>query len=159
MLYFHKLGTPQSEDVLVYSRPDHPEWFVRGQVTDDGRWLVITEYKGANPENSLYLKDLSKPGSPIEPFVPGMDAFYSFVNNDGDLFYVRTNKGAPRIRLVAIRRGQSDPATWKEVIPEARGRDVLDLVSMVGGASSPRGRGTRAPRSSSTTSRAGAPAA
>ena len=55
MLYFHKLGTPQSEDVLVYSRPDQPEWYLRGQVTNDGRWLVITEYKGANPENSLYL--------------------------------------------------------------------------------------------------------
>jgi prolyl oligopeptidase len=132
MLYFHKLGTPQSEDVLVYSRPDHPEWYVRGTVTDDGRWLVITEYKGADPENSLYLKDLTQPDSPIEPFVPGMDAFYSFVNNVGDLFYVRTNKDAPRIRLVAIRRGQSDPATWKEVIPEARGTAVLDIVSMVG---------------------------
>lgn len=133
MLYFHKLGTPQSEDVLVYARPDHPEWYIQGKVTDDGRWLVITEYKGASLENSLRLQDLSKPGSPIEPFIAGMDAFYSFVNNDADVFYVRTNKGAPRNWLVAIRRRQADVREWKEIIPEAKGRDVLDVVSMVGG--------------------------
>jgi prolyl oligopeptidase len=131
MLYFHKLGTPQSEDVLVYSRPDHPDWFVRGRVTEDGRWLVITEYKGSNPENSLYLKDLTKPDSPIEPFIPGMDAFYSFVSNDADTFYVRTNKGAPRNRLVAMRRGHTDIGDWKEIIPEAKNGAVLEVVSKV----------------------------
>ncbi|MBI1752481.1 MAG: S9 family peptidase [Acidobacteria bacterium] len=133
MLCFHKLGTPQSADELVYQRPDQPEWYLGGTVTDDGRWLVISCGKGTNPESSLFLKDLAKPGGAVEPFLDKMDAAYGIVDNEGDLFYVSTNQGAPRNRLVAIRRGQADPSLWKEVIPEAKGKDVLESVSLVGG--------------------------
>ncbi|MCE1203425.1 MAG: prolyl oligopeptidase family serine peptidase [Holophagaceae bacterium] len=133
MLCFHKLGTPQAEDVLVYQRPDQPEWYLGGSVTDDGRWLVISAGKGTNPESSLFLQDLSKPGSPVEPFLDKMDATYSIVDNEGDRFFVSTNLGAPRNRLVAIRKGQTDPAQWTEIIPQAKGKDVLEGVSLVGG--------------------------
>jgi prolyl oligopeptidase len=132
-LCFHKLGTPQSEDVLVYQRPDQPEWYLGGNVTDDGRWLVISCGKGTNPESSLFLQDLSKPGSPVEPFLDKMDATYNLVDNEGDRFFVSTNQGAPRNRLVAIRKGQTDPAQWTEIIPQAKGKDVLESVSLVGG--------------------------
>ncbi len=132
LLYFHKLGTPQSEDALIYQRPDQPEWYLGGTVTDDGRWLVITGNKGTNPETSLFLKDLTKPGSPVEPFLDRMDATYSVVDNEGDRFFVVTNQGAPRNRLVAIRKGQTEPANWTEIIPQAKGRDVLESVSLVG---------------------------
>jgi prolyl oligopeptidase len=132
MLYFHKLGTPQSQDALTYQRPDQPEWYLGGSVTDDGRWLVITGNKGTNPETGLFLKDLTKPGSPVEPFLDRMDATYSVVDNEGDTFFVLTNQGAPRNRLVAIRRGQADPSQWTELIPQAQGRDVLESVSLVG---------------------------
>ncbi|HJV90585.1 MAG TPA: prolyl oligopeptidase family serine peptidase [Holophagaceae bacterium] len=131
-VYFHRLGTPQAEDVRVFHRPDQPEWYLGAQVTDDGRWLVITAGKGTNPESSLFLKDLSKPDAPVEPFLDQMDASYSVVDNEGDLFYVVTNQGAPRNRLVAIRRGQVDRKHWKELIPEAKGTDVLESVSLVG---------------------------
>ncbi|WP_257309264.1 prolyl oligopeptidase family serine peptidase [Geothrix fuzhouensis] len=133
LLYFHKLGTAQSEDTLIYQRPDQPEWYIGGSVTDNGRWLVITCGKGTNPESSLFLKDLSKPGSPVEPFLDRMDASYSVVDNEGDTFFVLTNQGAPRNRLVAIRKGQTDPAVWTGIIPQAKGRDVLEAVSVVGG--------------------------
>ncbi|MBK8790452.1 MAG: S9 family peptidase [Holophagaceae bacterium] len=133
MLCFHKLGTPQTEDVLVYQRPDQPEWYLGGSVTDDGRWLVISAGKGTNPESSLFLQDLAKPGSPVEPFLDKMDATYGIVDNEGDRFFVSTNQGAPRNRLVAIRRGQTDPAQWTEIIPQAKGKDVLESVSLVGG--------------------------
>ena len=133
MLCFHKLGTPQTEDVLVYQRPDQPEWYLGGSVTDDGRWLVISAGKGTNPESSLFLQDLSKPGSPVEPFLDKMDATYSVVDNEGDRFFVTTNQGAPRNRLVAIRKGQTDPKQWTEIIPQAKGKDVLEGVSLVGG--------------------------
>ena len=133
LLYFHKLGTPQAEDVLIYQRPDQPEWYLGGSVTEDGRWLVIHGSKGTNPESSLFLKDLSMPGSPVEPFLDRMDASYGIVDNEGDRFFVTTNHGAPRNRLVAIRRGQTDPAQWTELIPQAKGRDVLESVSLVGG--------------------------
>jgi len=133
MLCFHKLGTPQAEDRLVYQRPDQPEWYLGGSVTDDGRWLVISAGKGTNPESSLFLQDLSKPGSPVEPFLDKMDATYGIVDNEGDRFFVSTNQGAPRNRLVAIRKGQTDSAQWAEIIPQAKGKDVLESVSLVGG--------------------------
>ncbi|BDU69171.1 prolyl endopeptidase [Geothrix oryzae] len=133
MLCFHKLGTPQSEDVLVYQRPDQPEWYLGGSVTEDGRWLVIYGSKGTNPETSVFLKDLTKPGSPVEPFLDRMDASYGVVDNEGDRFFVTTNQGAPRNRLVAIRKGQADPSHWTEIIPQAKGKDVLEAVSLVGG--------------------------
>ncbi|MFZ1376718.1 MAG: prolyl oligopeptidase family serine peptidase [Geothrix sp.] len=133
MLCFHKLGTPQAEDVLVYQRPDQPEWYLGGSVTDDGRWLVVTAGQGTNPESSLFLQDLSKPGSPVEPFLDKMDASYGIVDNEGDRFFVSTNQGAPRNRLVAIRKGETDHAQWTELIPQAKGKDVLESVSLVGG--------------------------
>ena len=133
MLCFHALGTPQSADRLVYQRPDQPEWYLGGTVTDDGRWLVISCGKGTNPETSLYLQDLTKPGSPVEPFLDRMDATYNIVDNEGDRFFVSTNQGAPRNRLVAIRKGQTEPSAWTEIIPQAKGKDVLESVSLVGG--------------------------
>jgi prolyl oligopeptidase len=132
-LCFHKVGTHQAEDALIYQRPDQPEWYLGGTVTDDGRWLIISCGKGTNPESSLYLQDLSKPGSPVEPFLDKMDAAYSIVDNEGDCFFVSTSKDAPRNRLVAIRKGQADAATWIEIIPQAKGKDVLESVSLVGG--------------------------
>ncbi|MBI3132146.1 MAG: S9 family peptidase [Acidobacteria bacterium] len=131
-LCFHKLGTPQSEDLLVYHRPDQPEWYLGGSVTDDGRWLVITGSQGTNPESSLFLQDLSIPDAPVEPFLDRMDAAYTVVDCEGDLFFVLTNQGAPRNRLVAIRKGQLEPSQWQELIPEGKGRDVLESVSLVG---------------------------
>jgi len=133
MLCFHRLGTSQSADELVYRRADQAEWYLGGTVTNDGRWLVISCGKGTNPESSLFLKDLLKPGSAVEPFLDKMDATYGVVDNEGDLFFVTTNQAAPRNRLVAIRKGQTSPAHWTELIPQSKGKDVLESVSLVGG--------------------------
>jgi len=129
-VFFHRLGTPQSQDTLVFQRPDQPEWYLHAEVTDDGRWLILQAGKGTNPESALFLKDLSKPGSPIVPFLDRMDASYRVVDNEGDTFFVVTNQGAPRKRLVAIRPGQTEPRDWRVLIPEAR--EVLQGVSLVG---------------------------
>jgi prolyl oligopeptidase len=132
-LFFHKLGTSQSEDTLIYQRPDQPEWYLSGSVTDDGHWLVISCGKGTNPESSLFLQDLTTPNSPVGPFLDKMDAAYNVVDNEGDRFFISTNQGAPRNRLVAIRKGQTEPSTWTEIIPQSKGKDVLESVSLVGG--------------------------
>ncbi|BDU71053.1 prolyl oligopeptidase family serine peptidase [Mesoterricola silvestris] len=130
---FHAMGTPQADDTLVYERPDQPEWYLSPDVSDDGRWLTIHISKGDAPEQSVLLKDLRKPGAKMTPFLDRFDARYSPVGNKGDVFYFKTDKGAPRGRLVAIRAGHPDPKEWTELIPQAAGTDVLQNVSLVGG--------------------------
>ena len=75
-LYFHKLGTPQTEDTLVYTRTDDPDWFVDGRVTDDGRYLVIQANHGDAVQNTLLVQDLSASGAPVKAVIPEPTAVY-----------------------------------------------------------------------------------
>ncbi len=127
---FHKVGTAQDQDALVYERKDQPDWGFRSGVTEDGAWLVISQSEGTDRNNRVYLKDLTKSDAPVQPFLDAFDAQYSVVGNDGDLFYIKTNKDAPRSRLVAIPFGPKQ--AWRELIPEAKGHEVLSAVSLVG---------------------------
>ncbi len=130
-VYFHAIGTAQDKDVLVYERPDKPDWGFSAEVTDDGRFLLVYQTEGTDNRNRIFLKDLKVPGGTIVPFLDDFDAAYSVAGNDGDVFYVLTNQGAPRYRLVAIDRKAPAAANRKTLIPEAPGRDVLDSVIMV----------------------------
>jgi prolyl oligopeptidase len=131
-LFFHKLGTPQSQDTLVYTRTDDPEWFVGGVVTDDGRYLVIQANHGDEVQNTLLVQDLTAGATaPIQPVIPKPTAVYNFVGNIGPTLYVMTDDGAPKYKLVAIDLANSDPAHWRTAVPE--GADTLDSVSLVGG--------------------------
>jgi len=131
-VWFHRRGTPQAEDELVYRRPDQPEWYLEAQVSDDGRWLVIQANRGTNPESALFVGDLSRPGASLVPLVERMDASYEFVDAVGDAFLVLTDQGAPRKRLVSITLGKPDPKDFRPLIPEGKGRDVLERVTRVG---------------------------
>ena len=108
-VYFHKLGTAQDADVLIYERPDQPDWGLGADVTDDGKYLLIYQSEGTDPKNRVFVKDLTRPDSKVEPFLNDFDASYNIVGNDGGTFYVLTNQGAPRKRLVAITLGQAAP--------------------------------------------------
>ena len=130
-VFFHKLGTPQDDDVLTYERKDQPDWGFGADVTEDGRFLLIYQSEGTKPENRVFVKDLSKPGSTIQPFLDKFDADYSVLGNDGERFYVMTDKDAPRRKVVAIDRAKPDASAWQVVIPEAPGRDVLGGVRMI----------------------------
>lgn len=129
-IYYHTLGTPQSADTLVYARPDQPEWYLVGGVTDDGRYLIIQAEPGSKIENGLFYKDLSKPDSPVVELLNKFDAQYSFIDNDGTTFWVKSNLDAPRGRVWAIDITRPDRANWKEVIPQTE--DALQGVSTVG---------------------------
>ncbi len=131
-VYFHRLGTTQDRDELVFARPDRPEWIFDVAVTEDGRYLLISQSEGTEPKNRVFIRDLSKPGSKVEPFLDRFDAGYSIVGNDGDRFYVLTDESAPRKRLVAIDRTLPAPQSWTTIIAEPPGRDVLAAVSMIG---------------------------
>ncbi len=118
-MYYHVLGTPQSADPLVYDRPDDKEMGVTGQVSNDGKYLVITVSKGTSPKVRIYYKDLSRPGAKVVPLVDVFDAAYTFIDNVGPLFYFMTDKNAPRARVVAIDTRKPAEAQWKQVIAES----------------------------------------
>jgi prolyl oligopeptidase len=131
-LYFHKLGTPQTQDPLVYTRTDDPEWFVGGSVTDDGHYLVIEANHGDEVQNTLSVQDLTGGvTAPILPLIPKPTALYNFIGNVGSTLYVMTDDGAPRYKIVAIELAKPEPAHWRTVVPESA--DTLDSVSLVGG--------------------------
>jgi prolyl oligopeptidase len=131
-IWFHRLGTAQADDRLVYERPDQPEWYLGAEVTEDGRLLVVTAWKGTNPESAVFVADLSDPAWTPVPLLDRMDATYQVLGNDGDVLYVLTNKDAPRRKVVALGRDRPG-APWRTVVPEAKGRDVLDEAAHVGG--------------------------
>jgi len=130
-VYFHRLGTTQDEDALVYTQPDNPEWGYAASVTDDGAHLVITVWKGTDDRYQIVHQDLTVADDEPEMLIEGFDYDYSLVGNVGSELYFRTNKDAPRNRLIAIDVENPDPENWREVIPQAV--DVLDGVSLVGG--------------------------
>ncbi len=117
-LYFHKLGTPQSEDALIYERPDQPDWGFGGHVTDDGRFLIISIWQGTDRRNRVYFKDLTHPGAPVVKLLDDFDADYSFVDNDGGVFWFFTDLKAPRGRVIAIDSAKPERANWQEILPQ-----------------------------------------
>jgi prolyl oligopeptidase len=128
-LYFHRLGTPQSADRLVYERRDKKEWGFGGTVTEDGRYLVIQVWVGTEPKNGVFYKDLARDGAVVE-LLRDFDAAYEFVGNDGPLFWFRTDLEAPRGRLIGIDTRAPERSRWKEIIPQSEA--TLEGVSVVG---------------------------
>src|SRR5690606_35505455 len=90
-VYFHRIGTAQSEDRLVYARPDHPEWGFDATVTDDGRWLVITMWVGTDSRYQTAYKDLRDPNGEPVLLVEGFEHDYTLVGSDGSRLIFRTN--------------------------------------------------------------------
>jgi len=129
-VYYHRLGRPQSEDVLVFQRPDEPKWGFGCQVSEDGRWLIITSWLGTDDRYRVFYKDLTEPyGMPVA-LIDNFEHEYSFIGNDGTLFYFKTDLDAPLKRVIAIDVRQPDPKNWKEIIPQ--GKEALTDVSLVG---------------------------
>ena len=133
-LYYHRIGTPQSEDVLAFAQPDRPERGVGAQVTDDGRYAILGIWQGSATKNGLYVMDLAdsaKPrvGAPVVRLLDGFDAQYSFLGNDGPVLYVQTDLDAPRGRIVAIDLRRPDRSAWREIVPE--GKDVITSAGII----------------------------
>ena len=128
-LYYHKLGTSQTEDVLVYERPDRKEWQFGADVTEDGTYLVITVSKGTDDKYRILYKDLTRPEAKPVELIDNFDAEYSFIEHEGPVFWFKTNKDAPRGKVIAIDIRDPAPDKWVEVIPEAP--ETLRGVSLV----------------------------
>ena len=130
-LYYHRLGTPQSADRLVYHRPDQKDWGFNGNVTDDGRYLVISSTQGTDPRHRVFYQDLQQPGAPVVPLLTDFDAAYDFIDNDGPVFWFRTDLNAPRGRIIAIDVTRPARGEWRELVPQTR--DTLVSAHVVGG--------------------------
>lgn len=130
-LYFHKIGTPQSEDNLIFHDPDNKEWGFDGSESEDGKYLIISIWKGTDRRNQLYFKDLESPDSSVIRLIHSFEAEYAFIGNDGTKFWFRTDLDAPKSRVIEIDTLNPDKVEIKELIPE---QDfTLTSVSAVGG--------------------------
>ena len=128
-VYFHRLGTTQSEDRLVFHRPDDKELNIGAQVTDDGRYLLLYQSKGTSPNNELWVKDLERPEAEILKLIDTADAVYAPIDNDGTTLWLQTTLDAPNGKVIAIDLSQPAREHWRTVIAE--GEHHLDSVSMI----------------------------
>ncbi len=122
-VYYHRLGTPQSADVLVYQRTDHPTWIVNATVSDDGRYVFLTTHRGADNHNQLHFIDLEHPSTPtitapIRPIVETVDAEFSPIGNYGSRVYLRSDQHAPNRRVIAVDLENPHHSEWKVVVAE-----------------------------------------
>lgn len=129
-ILFHRVGTPQSKDQLVYERPDHPDWLAAVNESWDGRYLIISAYPSSGSAGNLVairdLRDRPTAALPLRPLGRGE---YDYVDNVGPLFYFFTNANAPRGKLVSI--DLRDPSVERDIIPQQNA--VLQDVSAIGG--------------------------
>ena len=135
-LYYHRVGTPQSDDRLIYERKDLPTWFVSGLTTEDGRYLLVSLSKGSDNNNRLYYADLGDPtrpaiGAAVKPLVEDDDAEFSAFGSSGPVLYLRTDKGAPNRKVMTLDIRHPEPAAWKTVVPEAK--EAIESVTLIGG--------------------------
>jgi prolyl oligopeptidase len=126
-LYYHLLGTPQSQDPLIYQRADHDDWGFDASVTEDGHYLIINVSQGTDPRNRVFYLDLTQPGSPVVELLNDFDAAYSFIDNDGPIFWFQTDLNAPRSRIIAVDITQPQRANWREIVPQSA--DTLEDVA------------------------------
>ncbi|HYN45683.1 MAG TPA: prolyl oligopeptidase family serine peptidase, partial [Allosphingosinicella sp.] len=128
-IYFHRLGTPQSADRLVFATPDRPRLSNRAEVSEDGRWLIVSSSEGTDARYEITLIDLTRPSAPPRRLITGFEHGWHYLGNEGTTFYWRTNNGAPRRRIVSINIAR--PRLFiRELVPEDAA--TLDDASIVG---------------------------
>jgi prolyl oligopeptidase len=136
MLYYHRIGTPQSEDKLFYSLKDYPGWYVGGSVTDDGHYLFIILNKGTESRNKVYsvdLKDAKHPdlSSPVTPLFGKDNAEYYPIGNVGKTIYLQTTLDAPNRKIVSFNIDDPSPKNWKTIVPETK--NAIQSSMLAGG--------------------------
>jgi prolyl oligopeptidase len=128
-LYYHKLGTPQNQDQLIFGGEETPRRYIGAYLTEDERYLVITA-ANSTTGNELYIQDLSQPNSAIVNIVDNMDNVHAVIDNIGSKLYIYTNLYAPTYRLVTVDAANSHSGNWKDLIPKSK--DVLEVSTACG---------------------------
>jgi prolyl oligopeptidase len=134
-LYYHRLGEDQSADILVFENKDQKEWGFSASVSDDGKFVMIVVWKGSGRKNGLLWQPLKNgaydAGAAVTPITLDFDAEYAPIGSRGDTVWVKTDKDAPRGKIIAIDLKKSDASHWKTVVPQAS--DAMTSASAVGG--------------------------
>ncbi len=120
-LRFHRLGDSQVQDELIQEHPDEPRWMSFGHVTTDGRFLVISTFRGTYRENRVSYIDLGSPDRVVVDLMPDFDATYTFLGNEDRTFYFLTTHAAPLGRIVAVDIDRPGPSAWTESVSESDG--------------------------------------
>lgn len=128
-LFFHKLNTPQSDDVLIFGGDETPRRYISGGVTEDGRFLVITTAVSTTG-NELYIQDLTKKNAPIVSILDNFESTTNLVDNEGNELFLLTNLNAANNRLVKVNVKNPQPKNWVDVIAES---DNVLSISTAGG--------------------------
>ncbi|HPR58695.1 MAG TPA: prolyl oligopeptidase family serine peptidase [Bacteroidales bacterium] len=129
-VFYHKTGTPQTEDILIYENKEFPLRNYAAGVTDDEKFLIIYETESTSG-NAMYIKDLTKQESQFEAIVNGFDHDFTVVDDYDGKLLVRTNYEAPKYQLIQIDPTQKEQSNWKTILPEQE--NVLENVTLVGG--------------------------
>jgi len=130
-IYYHEVGTPQSDDRLVYERPENPELGFGTEVTHDGRHLLISASEGTSEKTEIYAKDLTADDAEVRPLITGFNASYTVIGKEDQTLYVQTNLDAPNRRIVAIDLEAPERSNWRTVVPESE--VVLQGAALAGG--------------------------
>ena len=124
-LYYHKMGTPQSSDKVVFGATDAEKHrYIGGYVTDDNNYLVISASVSTNG-NKLFVKDLNNPASALITVVPDVTSNSYIIDNDGSKLFIATDLNAPNMRVVTTDLSAPTPENWTDLIPETE--NVLDI--------------------------------
>jgi prolyl oligopeptidase len=135
-IYYHRLGTVQSADRLVYERPEEPMLFIDADVDETGRYVWFVTNKGTSNKNELFVKDLGDPrapriDAPVRPLYAGHTAAYEPLGVVGGLLYLRTDRDAPNGKVVATPIDKSDVANWKTIVPESK--NAIESTRLIAG--------------------------
>lgn len=133
-LYFHRIGTDQTQDILVYDRPDQKEWGFGGSVSDDGKFLIISVWRGTEKKNLLFYAPIVDGKIPtrsdVVELVSDFTADWQFLGNDSTRFYLETDESAPKHRIVAIDLQMPSKESWQTIVPQSN--ESIEGSSLLG---------------------------
>lgn len=129
-VYFHRIGTPQSADTLIYERDDRPKWGFELETSDDGHYLLLSVSEGTDERNRFFYLDLTSPGAKVQELISDLEASYAYLGNKGTRFWFTTNLDAPRYRIISIDLKHPGKDQWQTVV--AQSDATLVRASLVG---------------------------
>ena len=129
-VYYHRIGDPQSKDQLVHENQENPKYGFLPEVSEDGKYLVITVWQGTDDRYRVLYRSLEDPNSKLTPLIKGFENEYSFLGNDGSKFYFKSDFNAPKKCILLIDTLHPEPGHWKVIVPESD--DSMESAGIVG---------------------------